>query len=196
MGERLDQLARLHKLHKAGALSARACKGALIGIVVAVGVAGCGGGSTVTTTLASIATLVLVPSQAIATPSVLPRLLTENTSTSFAVRPPTITPSDDGSSIVAGSAAWIGRDPNPQGAFAQFGHIDWTGWTTSQATGTGVLWVDNGTPSEADGTFYPTTVKILASRVRNGVYTRLVLIEHQITRRLALIHDGSWLSWG
>jgi hypothetical protein len=63
------------------------------------------------------------------------------------------------------------------GAFhsGQFGHIVWTTWTATRATGSAVLWANNCKPYCAAGTYYPAPGTLVASRVRNGVYTRLVL---------------------
>ena len=105
----------------------------------------------------------------------LPRLLTEDFAKSFSVAPPTLVVSGDGSALVAGEAAWIGRDPNPNHGSSQFGHITWTTWTVSHATGVGVYWLNNCAPNCAQGTYFPHDVEIVASRVRNARFTRLVL---------------------
>jgi hypothetical protein len=68
------------------------------------------------------ATASAIPSGAAA----LPRLLTEDFAKSFSVAPAAIVVSGDGSALVAGDAAWIGRDPNPNHGGSQFGHITWT----------------------------------------------------------------------
>ena len=105
----------------------------------------------------------------------MPRLLTEDFATTFAVRPALITPSGDGSTVIGGQAAWIGRNPAPRNVGSQFGQIGWTSWTASEATGIGVYWVDNGVPDEANGTYFPHNVRILASDARGGLFTRLRL---------------------
>ena len=59
-----------------------------------------------------------------ALPVLHPRLLTEDFGTTFAVAPRVIVISGDGSALLAGEAAWIGRDPTPpKHAGNQFGHI-------------------------------------------------------------------------
>jgi len=112
----------------------------------------------------------------------------------FSVRPSQIVASGDGSRIIAGSAAWIGRNPDPKQPGSQFGRIAWTTWTASKADGIGVVWTDNCEPDCAVGTYYPLPVKLLATHVRNGVYTQLVLTSlipvdgRKSTVRLTLTH--------
>ena len=119
----------------------------------------------------------------------LPRLLTEEFG-SFRVRPTQMTLSEDGSLIIAGNAAWIGRNPSPQTPGSQFGHIVWTSWTATQATGSGVEWLDNCKPNCAQGTYFPQTVELAASRPAAGVYSRLILrfTDGARTERLTLKH--------
>jgi hypothetical protein len=105
----------------------------------------------------------------------LPTLLTEDFSTTFAVRPAQIVPTGDSSGIIGGPAPWIGRDPSPKTPRGQFGRIDWTSWTSSRATGVAVAWLDNGKPDEADGTYFPESVTVTATRVSGGRFTRLEL---------------------
>jgi hypothetical protein len=104
----------------------------------------------------------------------LPELL-QSTFGSFAIRPAQIVPSGDGSFLIAGQAAWIGRNPEPAKPGSQFGHITWTSWTPTKATGLGVAWQDNCKPSCAAGTYFPTTVRITASTPAAAVYSRLIL---------------------
>jgi len=107
--------------------------------------------------------------------SPLPTLLTADFATTFAIRPALITPSGDGSTIIGGQAAWVGRNPDPHKPSSQLGHIDWTSWTASNAAGSGVYWSDNGVPDEADGTYFPHDVRIVASDARGDHFTRLLL---------------------
>ena len=128
----------------------------------------------------------------------LPRLLTEDFAKSFSVAPAAIVVSGDGSALVAGEAAWIGRDPNPGHGGGQFGRISWTAWTASHASGVGVYWLNNCTPNCAQGTYFPHDVRILASRVRNGMFTRLVLSPSAAgakPRVFSLQHAGSGYVW-
>jgi hypothetical protein len=100
----------------------------------------------------------------------LPTLLVETFSTTFAVRPALITYAGDGSAFVGGPGV-------SRASFNahRFGHIRWTSWTDTQAVGSGIVWLDNGIPDEASGTFYPHNVSVRASRVRSGRFTRLLL---------------------
>jgi hypothetical protein len=106
--------------------------------------------------------------------SSLPRLLAEEFG-AFSVRPAQIVISGDGSAIIGGPAPWIGRNPDPQHPGTQLGHITWATWTTTGATGSGDFWRDNCKPDCAGGTYFPQLVKLVASHVRDGVYTQLVL---------------------
>ena len=67
----------------------------------------------------------------------LPRLLAAEFG-SFSVRPPQMVMSGDGSDIIGGNAPWVGRNPDPQQPGSQLGHITWTAWTATGATGIGV----------------------------------------------------------
>ena len=128
----------------------------------------------------------------------LPGLLTEDFAKSFSVAPAAIVVSGDGSALVAGDAAWIGRNPNPNHGGSQFGHITWTAWTASHATGVGVYWLNNCAPNCAEGTYFPHDVKIVASRVRNALFTRLVLAPAAAGGKpsvFVLQHAGSGYVW-
>jgi hypothetical protein len=102
-----------------------------------------------------------------------PRLLTEDFSTSFAVEPATIFPTGDGS-IVIGKLGKRGHD------------IAWHKWTASRAWGLAPVWIDNGVPSVAKGTFYRYRGSINASRVRDGRFTRMTVHYRK---------DGKLKSW-
>ena len=122
----------------------------------------------------------------------LPRLLAA-TFGSFSVRPAQMILSGDGSLIIAGPAAWIGRNPTPQRPGGQFGHITWTAWTATAATGVGVEWLDNCKPNCAEGTYFPATVRLAASQPAAGVYGRLTLSfpDGARTERFTLQHVNS-----
>ncbi len=144
------------------------------------------------------AVLVVMAAAAPSAAGTLPRLLTEDFANSFSVAPPTIVVSGDGSALVAGQAAWIGRDPNPNHGGSQFGRISWTAWTTSHATGVGVYWLNNCAPDCAQGTYFPHDVKIVASRVRNARFTRLVLSPTAAGGKASVFvlqHAGSGYVW-
>jgi len=91
-----------------------------------------------------------------------PLLLTEDFTTSFAVKPASILPTGDGS-IVIGKLGKRGHD------------IRWHVWTASRAFGLTPVWIDNGIPSVAKGTWHRYWGSINASRVRNGRFTRMTV---------------------
>jgi hypothetical protein len=105
----------------------------------------------------------------------VPKILTEDFASSFAVKPPRIIVSGDGSAIIAGTAAWIGRNPRPNVAASQFGSITWITWKATGASGLGQYWLDNCKPNCAQGTYFPRTVVIDASRAQHGLFTRLAI---------------------
>jgi hypothetical protein len=123
----------------------------------------------------AVGLVLMAPAVPAAAGSSLPRLLTEDFATTFVVKPPHVFVSGDGSAILAGTAAWIGRNPNPNKVAGQFGTIAWKTWTATRATGLGFYWLDNCKPNCATGTYYPHRVAIVASRVRNGLFTRLAI---------------------
>jgi hypothetical protein len=55
------------------------------------------------------------------------------------------------------------------------GRLRWTSWTSSQALGTGAVWLDDGIPDNGQGTFYPFPAKARAFRPQHGIFTRLAL---------------------
>jgi hypothetical protein len=118
---------------------------------------------------------------------VRPRLL-RNSSNAFAIRPATVNPSGDGSFLI-GKLYSTGRGRA----------IRWLSWNTDRAYGLGTVWIDNGIPDEARGTFYGYRGSVAATRVRGGRYTRLTVSWKQNgrTRReaLKLTHAYSGSGW-
>jgi hypothetical protein len=126
----------------------------------------------------------------------LPRLLTKEDSTSFAIRPQTIGYTEDGTGA-------IGRFPRrkPRGS------LDWRGWTYVGAYAVGTIWLDDCRPDCADGKFHPFEASVLADHVRNGVFTRITLHYWYYGRRVTdirtlhhytsdpLDHDSSYYAW-
>ncbi len=112
---------------------------------------------------------------------VTPRLLKINYG-AFAVRPATITPSGDGTFNVGDLG----------------GRLHWRVWSARRAYGLGTVWIDNGIPNEALGTFFGHPGSVTALRVRGGLYTRMTvrwLIDgHERSTKLSLekLHAGSW----
>jgi hypothetical protein len=108
-----------------------------------------------------------------------PRLLGTDVSSSFRVRPATMSLGCCGQFVIGGQGV-------SGGAFrsGRFGRIRWTQWTSAGAVGFGTLWIDTGVPSCGSGTFRPRRVSIEASGVRNGRYTQLQLIYRSGRRRI------------
>ena len=91
-----------------------------------------------------------------------PRLMREGDA--FAIRPATVVPSGDGAFLM-GKLYSTGRG-RP---------IRWQYWGSSKAHGTGLVWIDNGIPNEAQGTFYGYPGTISADRVRSARFTRMTI---------------------
>jgi len=91
-----------------------------------------------------------------------PTLLTEPYSSLFAVRPAKVFIAGDGSSFV-------GRLPGKGRT------IHWKSWTRHGASGIGTYWLNDFTPSAAQGTFHPHRAVITASRARGGHFTRMTV---------------------
>ena len=126
----------------------------------------------------------------------LPRLLTEDGGTIFAIKPGQIIVSGDGAALIAGNAAWIGRNPTPNRAGSQFGHVEWLAWKAKSADGIATFWLDNCKPNCATGTYFPTGGLIAASRVRNGRFTRLELAtDSKKVYRYSLQRAGTAYVW-
>jgi hypothetical protein len=112
---------------------------------------------------------------------VRPRLL-RNVEGSFAIRPATIVPSGDG----AFNVGMLG------------GHLRWLVWRTTKAYSLGKVWIDNGIPNMALGTFHGYAGSVTATRVRGGKYTRMTVRwkqnGHKKTAVLKLAHNtyGWW----
>jgi Glycosyl hydrolase family 76 len=111
--------------------------------------------------------------------SSLPRVLRLDVSSNFAVRPATIRLGCCGQLVISGPGV-------SGGAFrlGRLGHIRWKNWGSAQSTGVGLLWIDSGVPSCGSGTFRRRRVSVQASSVRNGRYTRLLLVYRSGTRRV------------
>ena len=116
----------------------------------------------------------------------LPRLLTVDFSRAFAVRPATITPTGDGSAFISGLKGK--RSP-----------IHWRTWTASQADAVATIWIDNGIPNNAQGTFFAHRATVQAYRVRKGRFTRLTIRFRQQgskqTWALSLARSGPGYVW-
>lgn len=110
-----------------------------------------------------------------------PHLLRADFTSRFDVRPATIDPTGDGSIVI--------------GKFARRGHrIRWRVWNTVEAYGAATVWVDNGIPNVAQGTFHSYRGDLHAYRVRDGRFTRLTVRYRKAGKlkiwSLALVHVG------
>lgn len=94
------------------------------------------------------------------------------------VRPASILYTGDGSGILGGFDGTGARHP---------GHLKWQSWTPTRAAGSGAVWIDDCTPSCANGTFTAHAVKVVAFRPEHGHFTRLTLRYHA---------PGSAKRWG
>lgn len=100
-----------------------------------------------------------------------PKLLREDDSSAFAVRPATMI-FGDGEFFITGP-----RVNQHDLRARRDGHIRWSSWTQTRATGTGRAWVNNCQPSCAHSKSYSSSaVSIKASFVKSGRYTHLRIV--------------------
>ncbi len=98
----------------------------------------------------------------------LPLLPTDaSTRHNLQVRPFVIDFTGDGS-------GWLGGFDG-SGRYPHWGHLHWSQWSSTQATGHGAVWIDDCQPDCAAGTFPAYPVTIYANRVRANVFRRLTL---------------------
>jgi hypothetical protein len=87
----------------------------------------------------------------------------------YAVRPPSIYYTGDGTGIIGrlpGGYRAVGRRP---------GGIKWEKWNGGYAFGAGTVWLKNCVPDCADSLFRRYAVRVTATRVRHGHFTRMTL---------------------
>jgi hypothetical protein len=120
---------------------------------------------------------------------VRPRLLRDASGIHFAIRPATVIPSGDGTFLIGN-------------LYTHRGHpIHWRVWSARKAYGVGTVWIDNGIPNEALGTFYGYHGSVTATRVRGGRYTRMTVRwkqngrTHREALKLAHAFVGSGWFW-
>ena len=119
---------------------------------------------------------------------VRPGLLKDTFSNTFAIRPATVIPAGD-SSFLIGKLFKTHR-----------GHaITWSEWSARKAYGVGTVWIDNGIPNEAQGTFHGYAGSVDARRSRGGHFTRMTVSWQQSGRArnevLKLEHNASGWFW-
>ena len=95
-----------------------------------------------------------------------PRMLAYNASPDFVRRPATVVPFGNGAAI----STIIGRLTKSRG-----NAIHWRMWNSSAARGRGTMWVNDGVPNIASGTWSGSAATLYAHRVVHGRYTRLTL---------------------
>ncbi len=95
-----------------------------------------------------------------------PLILATNLATEFVLKPVTMTPYGNGIAV----STVIGQLTTTQGA-----PITWTKWTRKQALGPATTWLNDMTPSLAEGHWDGYPVKLKACRVVRGRCTRLTL---------------------
>jgi len=119
---------------------------------------------------------------------VRPGLLKDTFSNTFAIRPAMVIPVGD-SSFVIGRLFKTGRGQA----------ISWPLWSAAKAFGVGTVWIDNGIPNEAQGTFHGYPGSIDARRSRGGHFTRMTVSWTQGGRAhsevLKLAHNTSGWFW-
>jgi hypothetical protein len=98
------------------------------------------------------------PTAAVAKSNRLPRLLTLDFSSTFAVRPAMIVPTGDG---------WVYFT----GRHGRNSHIHWKKWTRSKAQAVVTQWMRTGVGMESTG----RRATVLAFRVRKGRFTRMTV---------------------
>lgn len=104
----------------------------------------------------------------------LPRLPTELVgSQALAVRPSVVDFTGDGTGFLGGFSGHRSVPHGSQSNSRWMGRLRWTIWNEHDGRGSGAVWLNNGIPDDAGGTFYPYAVTVRAFRPRNGVFTRL-----------------------
>lgn len=143
-------------------------------------------------TLSAIACVFVLAAPAPATSQTgLPKLLGSSGRTDkLLVRPASIIYTGDGSGILGGF--------DGSGHSGRFGHLHWSSWTTSQALGSGAVWLDDCTPDCAGGTFHAVRVELRAFRPSGPVFTRLTLTytyqgKHYVDRRTLARRGAFWV---
>jgi hypothetical protein len=107
----------------------------------------------------------------------LPKLPTQlGGSKGLEVRPSVVGWTGDGTAYLGGPTGRRSIRPYHRSGSGAFGHITWTSWTSTKASGSGADWLNNGRPDDARGTFFASTVKVVAYDPVKGVFTRLSIV--------------------
>jgi hypothetical protein len=116
----------------------------------------------------------------------LPTLLRADVTSDFSVRPATMSFGASADLLIGGQGV------SAQGfKSGRYGHIRWTVWTKSRASGEGTLWINSCTPNCATGTYVPRPVTLNASDVQEGRFRDLLLLYKFNGRR---VHDRRLLT--
>ena len=112
----------------------------------------------------------------------------------FQVRPELLPLSGDGT-VFVGGPGWKTRGRR----VLNFGAVRWTNFGGSEATGLGLLWLNNCQPNCAEGSFRHYSAAVTATVVRKGHYT-LLKVESIVGKRrvndvYGLYEAGSRSSW-
>lgn len=113
--------------------------------------------------LAAMAAILLASAAEAAT---LPSILTQDAKHPFRVRPASIDYTGDATGFIGGTDGTSVR---------QLGHIQWPVYTSRQAVGRGLVWLNDCEPDCADGTFSSTPVSLHAFSPGGGHFRRLTL---------------------
>jgi hypothetical protein len=89
------------------------------------------------------------------------------------VRPSVVDFTGDGSGYLGGFTGHRSFRRGPRATLKWVGRLRWSKWTPADGIGSGAIWLDDGIPDEARGTFHPYAVTVHVFRPRNGVFTRL-----------------------
>jgi hypothetical protein len=113
--------------------------------------------------LAVTAVILLAPAVEAAT---LPSILTQDAKHPFRVRPASIDYTGDATGFIGGTDGTSVRN---------LGHIQWPVYTSRQAVGRGLVWLNDCEPDCAEGTFSSTPVSLHAFSPGGGHFRRLTL---------------------
>lgn len=92
------------------------------------------------------------------------------------VRPAVVDFTGDGSGALGGFNRHRSIPKPTLRTLREFGRLSWSTWNGHHARATGAIWLDNGSPDEAHGTFYPYGAEVRAFRPRNGIFTRMAFV--------------------
>ena len=101
----------------------------------------------------------------------------------FQVRPEILPLSGDGT-VFVGGCGWKTRGRR----ILSFGAVEWTSFGGSEATGSGLLWLNDCTPNCAEGSFRHYSAAVTATMVRKGHYTRLKVVSIVGKRRVSGVY--------